>query len=371
MSFDYPLTTRVIACRGRGETRLEHRAVRPPGAGEMLLSLRASGLCGTDLFKLTQDTAAPGSVLGHEIVGEVVDVGEDVSGFVAGDRVVVPHHVACGTCALCLRGSETLCAVFRENLLEPGGFSELVLVLARAVRSAARKVPAEISDEAAVFLEPAACVLRGIERAGLPVALGAAGTPATAVVLGAGSMGLLHLLVLRAARPRTRVLISDTVPERLELARNLGAHAVATPQGGELAALVSAATEGLGADAVFDTVGGAAVLRDALRLTREGGTVVLFAHAPTNSPADLDLNDLFKHERRVVGTYSGGVREQAAIFELMLSGRLDASPLVTHRLPLDRFQEGVELSRRRRALKVLYGPVGPDDGELLSQDNQP
>jgi L-iditol 2-dehydrogenase len=318
----------------------------------MLLRLRACGLCGTDLFKLANDTAPSGMVLGHELTGTVEALGAGTGGFEIGDRVVVPHHVPCGECALCARGSDTLCAVFRENLLEPGGFSEHVVVRERAVRLAARKIPDGIADEAAIFLEPAACVLRGVQRAGLPSVDASLAT--CAVVLGAGSMGLLHLLVLRATHPRIKVFVSDTVEDRLELARRLGADDVGMPR--EIASVVREATQDFGADAVFDTVGGAAVLQSALGLTREGGTVVLFAHAASGDHAGFDLNTVFKYERRVLGTYSGSLKEQEEVFQLIVRGRLDASALVTHRLPLSRFEDAVAVSRDRKALKVLMTP---------------
>jgi L-iditol 2-dehydrogenase len=251
-----------------------------------------------------------------------------------------------------------MCPAFRENLLEPGGFSELVLVRERAVRLAARKVPDDIPDAAAIFLEPAACVLRGILRAGLPAAGSPKETPGCAVVLGAGSMGLLHILVLRALHPRLKILAADTLGERLRLALELGADRAEVPVNEQISSLVRETTGGLGADAVFDTVGGASLLELALGLMREGGTVVLFAHAPENERARFDLNELFKHERRIVGTYSGARREQHQIYELIERGRLDASRLVTHRLPLSRFDEAVELTRARKALKVLLVPEG-------------
>ena len=168
-------------------------------------------------------------------------------------------------------------------------------------------------------------------------------------------MGLLHLLVLRALFPEARVVVCDRILERISLALKLGAHAAAEP-GDALDRVVHEATAGLGADAVFDTVGGAKVLKSALTLTREGGSVVLFAHARESERADFDLNALFKHERRVLGTYSGTLREQEEVHRLIVSRRLDASPLVTHHLPLARFEEGVRLAREGRALKVLYVP---------------
>lgn len=343
----------VVACLGGDKTALEERPAPSPGPGEILLRLRVVGFCGTDLFKLDFNGAAAGTVLGHELVGEVIALGDGVTEFTEGDRVAVPHHVPCGTCHLCRSGSETMCEVFRENLLEPGAFADTILVKPRAVEFAAHRLPDHVPDEAAVFVEPAACVLRGIHRAGMEG--GDDDSPGTAVVLGAGSMGLLHLLVLRAAFPGCCVIVVDPVAERRALAEKLGAKSGTTP-GKAALEVVRSATGGLGVDAVFDTVGGNETLEAGLELTRQGGTVVLFAHAPDGGKAGFDLNTLFKYERRIVGTYSGAVKEQAEIFELMNKGVLDPSPLVTHKMPLDDFERGVSLVRSHQALKVLFTP---------------
>jgi L-iditol 2-dehydrogenase len=338
----------VVACLGGERTALEQRPAPRPGPGELLLGLRVAGFCGTDLFKLKNGTAAKGSVLGHEIVGSVIAVGGGVEEFAPGDRVVVPHHVPCGTCVFCTRGSETMCETFRENLMEPGGFADTVLIRRRAAMRAAFKVPDHVSDEAAVFMEPAACVLRGVRRSGLNAA-------GTAVVLGAGSMGLLHLLVLHAALPGVRVIVCDPATGRLEVARSLGADDATAP-GGDLSAAVHAITEGAGADAVFDAVGGDTTLASGIALTRPGGSVVLFAHAPPGVQAGFDINELFKSERRVIGTYSGALAEQREIFEMLVAGAFDPSPLVTHTMPLDDFEHGMALVVQQKALKVLFTP---------------
>ena len=341
-------THNVVACLGGDRTRIEARPAPVPGADEMLLKLRVVGFCGTDLFKLDTGSVLPGTVLGHELVGEVEARGELVSGFDAGDRVVVPHHVSCGKCHFCLNDSETMCTTFRENLLEPGGFSEIVLVRGPAVRKAAHRLPETLSDEAAVFMEPAACVLRSVRRAGLR-------DRGLAVVLGAGSMGLLHLLVLKAAHPEMFVVMVDPLRQRHGFALEHGAAAVCPP-GAVARDMIASQSGGHGADAVFDTVGGAKTLEEGIQLTRKGGTVILFAHAPDGARADFDINTLFKYERRIIGTYSGGLAEQEDIFEMICSAALDPAPLVTHRLPLSEFERGVALVRERAALKVLFTP---------------
>ncbi len=347
-------THNVIACTGGEETVLECRKAREPGQGEILLGLRVAGFCGTDLFKLKTGTAAVGSVLGHEIVGDVLRIGPGVGGFAEGDRVVVPHHVPCGECIYCRRGNETMCATFRENLMDPGGFADTVLIKARAVEQAACKVPGTVTDAQAVFVEPAACVLRGVHRAGL------AGD-GTVAVLGCGSMGLLHLLVLKAVHPSLSVVAIDPDDSRQAIAAELGADAACGPGGTALEAVNSLSAD-VGADAVFDTVGGPKTLDAGLALTRHGGSVVLFAHAPDGAHADFDLNMLFKYERRIIGSYSGALAEQKTIFDLICAGTLDPSPLVTHTMPLDDFQTGVDLVVAQKALKVLFTPSRASEG---------
>ncbi|NQV79318.1 MAG: alcohol dehydrogenase catalytic domain-containing protein [Alphaproteobacteria bacterium] len=348
MAFNASPKNTVVACTGGDATQLETRSTPQPGPGEILLGLRVVGFCGTDLFKLTTGSAPAGTVLGHEVVGAVIALGDGVEKFTLGDRVVVPHHVPCGECLLCRRGNETMCDVFRENLMEPGAFADRILVRARAVELAAYKLPGHLSDEAAVFMEPAACVLRGIHRAELP-------PDGSAVILGAGSMGLLHLLVLKAANPGVTVIVIDPVDERRALAEQLGADKTSPPGPPALEAVL-AATDGFGTDAAFDTVGGSRTLEDGLAMTRQGGVVVLFAHAPDGERTGIDLNSVFKYERRILGTYSASVKEQADIFALLSSGALDPSPLVTHTMPLDDFTLGVELVKNHKALKVLFTP---------------
>jgi L-iditol 2-dehydrogenase len=358
----------VAACAGGGAVRLEARPLPEPGPGEIRLRLRCAGLCGTDLVKLARGSAPAGSVLGHEIVGTVDVLGSDLStaaglGFATGDRVVVPHHVACGECSLCRHGAETLCPQFKENLLVPGGFSEHLVVRERAVRLALFGIPDHLSDEAAVFLEPAACVLRGVRHAlrALGETAAAEGGPWTAAILGAGSMGLLHLLVLKAVLPAARTLIVDPLEERRTVALRLGAGAAAPPGEAARNALrsLTAGAESDGADAVFDTAGGADALAAALDLARPGGATVLFAHAgDRGEPSGFALDPFFKSERKLLATYSGAREEQNEIWRLLVTGRLDPSPLVTHRLPLSCFAEAVELARDRRALKILLVPDG-------------
>ena len=365
-------TGRMKVARTTTDGNLELAEAPAPAidAGEALIELVCCGLCGTDLFKLAEAGRAAGEVLGHEVVGRVIE--SRAARLEPGDRVVAPHHAPCGDCRLCRSGAETMCPRFAENLLDPGGFSERIRLRARAVERTVRKVPAELADDAAAFVEPAACVLRGIDRAGLagaargarwvrgssdPLRTGRAGPAGAApevAVVGAGSMGLLHLLVLRAEFPGARILVAEPDSGRRATALDLGADEAVPPD-----RLVALATRGRprgGADAVFDTAGGQAAFDLALEATRPGGRVVLFAHAPGDARVSFDINAVFKSERQVIGAYSGSPAEQTRVLDLLSRGALDPTPLVTHRLPLSRAAEAVDLCRRREALKVLLHP---------------
>ncbi len=350
-SSTYPrrkIANNVISCLGGGRTRLEQRDLKPPRMGELLIKTRVVGLCGTDLFKLSTDNVSEGTVLGHEIVGEIIELGSGIAHLAIGDRVVVPHHVSCGSCLFCQNGSETMCEKFRENLIEPGGFADHVIVKHRATTYAAHKIPDNISDKTAVFLEPAACVLRGINRSELQ-------SNGNAAIMGGGSMGLLHLLIIKAVNPNAKTLLIDPLEDRRVLAKNLGADMTSEPGKSALSSAMEM-TNGCGVDSVFDTVGGAKLLEAGIKLSRKGGTVILFAHASDDACASFNLNSIFKYERRIIGTYSGALAEQSSIFNLIKTGSLDPSPLISHTMPLDQFAAAHKLAESSQALKILFTP---------------
>ena len=358
---------RAAVTTAEGGLSLETVPVEAPRRHEALVETRLSGICGTDLYKIDQRHAATGAVLGHEIVADVIEVGAECA-LEIGQRVVAVHHVACGRCRLCRRGSETQCATFRENLLAPGGFSELIVLDERACESGAWVLPDDVSDAAAIFLEPAACVLRSIER-GLPADAG----QSVAVVMGAGSMGQLHGLVLRVARPDARVLLVEPRPERRSRATRLGLEALAPET---LRQRLEQLDAGDGADVVYDTAGGHTALGHALEALRPGGCCVLFAHSsdPDTDTAEtgdnrddsvyrdhsdhrdhrgtFDLNAVFKTEKTVVGSYSSGRAEQSQIFRWLRDGALDPAALVTHVVPAEEIEHALDLCRRGEGLKV-------------------
>lgn len=320
------------------------------GPGELLLRLRGCGLCGSDIAKVGVATTKVPLVLGHEVVGDVIEAGgegpttQDRQTPSVGDRVVAAHHVPCGACHYCRRGSESMCAAFKTSNLDPGGFAEYVRVPVANVRHATFKIPAHVSDEAASFVEPLACCLRAMRRARVE-----AGD--TTVVIGLGSIGCLFVQLAR--RAGARVAGVDLLRDRSELAHSLGAETAGTPE--ITAPAVRDLSEGRGADQVIVTGGGAAVLAWAASVVRDGGSIHYFAGGGGDA-LPLPLEVLYKRELTITTTYSSSPADLAAAFALIVKGEIATERLVSHRLPLDRLGEGVDLMRRQAALKVFVTP---------------
>lgn len=314
------------------------------GPGELLLRLRGCGLCGSDIAKVGAPATLVPLVLGHELVGDVVEAGAGVEGFAIGDRVVAAHHVPCGVCHYCRRASPSMCRAFKASNLDPGGFAELVRVPPVNVRHATFRLSPEVSDEAASFVEPVACCLRAVRRAAVRPG------DVTAVV-GLGSIGCLFVQLLKHAG--ATVVGVDPIAERADLGKRCGADAAAPAD--RSATAVRELSDGRGADCVVITGGGADVLPWAAATVRDGGALHYFAGGG-GTVLPLPLETLYHRELTITTTYSSSPADLADAFRLVAGGALSVEGLITHRLPLDRVGEGVELMRRRQALKVYVTP---------------
>jgi L-iditol 2-dehydrogenase len=317
-----------------------------PGPGELLLRLRGCGLCGSDIAKIVSDRPAP-AVFGHEVVGDVLAVGPGPSRFRPGARVVAAHHVPCLECHYCRRGSPSMCPTFKRTNLDPGGFAEVIRVPAANVAWATFEIPPSVTDEGASFLEPLACCLRAVRRAAVEEG-------DTAVVVGLGSIGCLFVQLL--ARAGARVVGVDVMPERVDLAKCLGVEACVDQA--VTRARVAELTEGRGADLVVVTGGGAAVLPWAAAAARDGGAVHFFAGG-TGADLPIALETLYHRELTLTATYSSSPADLTAAHGLIVRGEVTLDPLITHRVPLGEVARGVELMRRREALKVFVTSAEP------------
>ncbi len=349
---------RAVQLREPGIVELVEMPVPSIGPGELLLEMRACGLCGTDLAKIFGGNRAERPVpLGHEVVGVVKAVGEGVKRFVPGDRLAVAHHVPCGRCRYCRHGSESMCPQFKATNIDPGGFAELIRIPALQVEQAAFPIPESLPDETGTFMEPLACALRAVKRSDVQ-----AGDQIA--VVGAGCMGLLvaQAVGLQGARP----ICLDLREERLELARTIGLQTTVNVARLDPMMALQRLTEGEGIDGAILTAVSVAILEAVLAALRPGGRVNLFAEASGATQIPIDVSVFWRQELSLTSTYSTTPVELGEAIQLLASGKVQTLPLVSHRLDLSRFDEGARLQREGRATKVLFFPMvnePPDGGE--------
>ncbi len=339
---------RVAVWYNNRDVRVEERPVPQIGPGEMLVRVVASGICGSDVMEWYRLDRAP-LVLGHEIAGEVVVVGEGVERYREGDRVTVAHHVPCNTCHYCLSGNHTVCDTLRRTNFDPGGFAEYVRLPAINVDRGVFLLPDELSFEEATFVEPLACVLRGQRRASL--------RPGQSVlVIGSGISGILHIQLARALGVDS-VAAVDVSDYRLEAAKRLGADAVFhaddyTP------ARLRETNRGLLADIVIVCTGAVTAVNQALASVERGGTVLFFAPTAPGVTVPLAINDLFwRTEVTLTTSYAGSPADYAAALRLIRARRLPVREMITHRLSLAEAGLGFRLvAEAGESLKVIIEP---------------
>lgn len=310
---------------------------RDPGPGEILVKVRAVGICGSDLHwyldsRIGTTTARYPQVLGHEPVGEIVAVGKNVREFGAGDRVVLEPNLTCGHCEYCLVGRHNNCPYgeFLGSPERPGFFREYVTLPAHNAIS----VPATLSDENATLVEPLAVMMHILEL--IDVRLGD-----TVAILGSGPIGMLCTAMVRAAGAQ-RVFLGDRVPHRLELGRRMGADVTIHTEQENFSEAVMDETKGRGVDLAFDAAGDVGLINLALEVTRPTGTVVLIGVA-NDVTSPINLHAAMNKELRMQTVRRSNHRSQAAL-ELIESGKLPCSP-VTHKLPLAETRHGFEMLR--------------------------
>ncbi len=338
---------RVAMYYNNNDVRLEELPRPSIGPGEMLIQVMASGICGSDVMEWYRIKKAP-RVLGHEVTGQVVEVGPGVERFQVGDRVVVTHHVPCNTCHYCLNGHHTLCDTLHSTNFDPGGFAEYLRIPAINVDRGAFKLPDEVSYEVGSFVEPLGCVVRGQRVAGM--------APGQSVlVLGSGLSGLLHILLARA-QGAGRIMATDITPYRMEAAARFGADHVADARS-DVPAWVRE-VNGRGADLVIVCTAAPAAFEQALAAVDRGGTVLLYAlHSPEVNfqfnPRAFMLNGT-----TLVSSYAAAPRDLELALELLRSRRVEVEELITHRLPLEKTQEGFQLvAQAGESLKVIIDPT--------------
>lgn len=340
---------RVAMYYNNRDVRLEEMEIPRTGPGEMLVQIFASSICGSDIMEWYRIRRAP-LVLGHEIAGRVVEAGAGVAGFNKGDRVVATHHVPCFACHYCASGHETVCdTLLGGTHFDPGGFCEYVRLPAVNVERGTWLLPDAVTYEAATFVEPLACVLRGQRIANIQPG-------ASVLVLGSGIAGLLHVK-LALANGAGLVVATDLSPERLRLARQYGAHH-ALSAGADVAAEFRKLNSGRGADVVIVCAAAEAVCQQALQAIGRGGVILLFAPAPAGTVVPLAINDVFwRRDVTLTTSYAASPADCGAALELIRSQRVRVADMITHRFGLAETGKGFQLvAEGGSSLKVIIKP---------------
>ena len=339
---------RIAMYYNNNDVRLEEMPTPKIGPGELLVKVHASGICGSDVLEWYRIHKAP-LVLGHEIAGEIVAVGDGVESYKEGDRITAAHHVPCNTCHYCLSGHHTACDTLRQTNFDPGGFAEYVRLPAINVDRGVFPLPDDVSYEEATFTEPVACVLRGQRMAGLKPGC-------SVLVIGSGIAGLLHVHLARTMGAG-RVVATDIVDYRLKAARRFGAHATLHAEE-DVPARLRQENDGRLADLVIVCTGAASANTQALESVERGGTVLFFAPTGPGVNIPISINDFFfRNDITLTTSYAGSPADYAEALELIRARSMNVRDMITHRLSLAETGLGFQLvANAHDSIKVIIEP---------------
>jgi 2-desacetyl-2-hydroxyethyl bacteriochlorophyllide A dehydrogenase len=321
------------------EIILIEKEIPEPGPGEVLIQVRASGICGTDVHIYRGEYLGDYPVIpGHEFSGSVTRTGSQVSRFMVGDRVAVEPNIACDNCSQCLNNRQNFCLNWQAiGVTLPGGMEQYVTAPEKAVFGIG-----DLPFEHAAFMEPLSCVVHGIEHARIELGDKVA-------ILGAGPIGDLILQMARL-QGAAQITMLENNPGRAELARQLGAERVVDRM------------EDLQPDAydvVIDATGAIPVMNRAIDFARHGGTVLLFGVPPSGEKMEFEAFKIFRKGLTLLSSYTS-VRNSFQAVSLLQSGQVRVEPLISHRLPLKELPRALEMieSHDTTVKKVIILPNG-------------
>ena len=339
---------RIAMWYNNRDVRVEEVPVPRIGSGELLVRVEACGICGSDVMEWYRLDRAP-LILGHEVGGQIVAVGDGVARYIEGDRVSAAHHVPCNTCHYCLSGHHTVCDTLRRTNFDPGGFAEYIRLPAINVDRGVFLLPDEVSYEEATFIEPLACVLRG-QR------LGHMQPGSSVLVIGSGIAGLLHIQLARILGAG-RVVATDIIDYRLESARRFGADATIHAED-DLPNCLRQVNQGRLADLVIVCTGATSAITQALQSVERGGTVLFFAPTNPGITIPISINELFwRNEITLTTSYAGSPADYQTALELIWAHSVPVRQMITHRLGLAETGLGFQLvADAQNSIKVIIEP---------------
>lgn len=336
---------KALLCYGKDDFRMEEVEKPSISDSEMLIELACCGLCGSDIVKIFNTSPEKPAIYGHEVVGKVVEAGEKVKDFRVGDTIVAAHHIPCGKCHFCLHGNHTMCSMFKETNIYPGGFCQYIRLSDEHIKNTTFLLPEKADPLEALFIEPLACCIRAMDR--MSVKEGD-----IISIVGAGAIGILFVLLARLADLDAVVIDLDS--ERLKLARQFGARHAINPADEDLQAKIREITP-IGIDSAILTVTNIYTVADALAYIRAGGEINIFGMGLGQEPIPVDFNRIYKSELTIRSTYSATPDTLSRAFDLIIKDKkIDVSGLVSGVLPLADFKQGLDLMLDRKIYKAFY-----------------
>ncbi len=339
---------RVARWYSNNDIRVEEMPVPQINTGELLVRVEACGICGSDVMEWYRIDRAP-LVLGHEIGGVIVEVGEGEERYREGGRITLAHHVPCNACHYCLSGHHTVCDTLRQTNIYPGGLAEYIRVPAINVDRGVFLLPDTISFEEATLIEPLACVLRGLRKTDM--------RPGdTVLVMGSGITGLLYVQLARALGAE-RIMATDINEYRLEMAGKFGADTVISAAD-YLPERLQDINDGRLADAVIVCTGAESAIGQALKSVDRSGTVLFFAPTGPGVETPFSPNDVFwRNDVTLTTSYAASPADYQEALELIKEGTVNVQSMITHRLPLAETAEGFRLvAEAGESIKVIIEP---------------
>ena len=317
------------------------------GDGDVLVRMRACGLCGSDLEKVYGHYGMVSQRLGHEPSGEIVTVGSKVTEFKLGDRVFVHHHVPCYSCHYCRNEDYTMCRQYQKSNLEPCGLAEEFLVPEWNVsRGGIIKLPDNVSFEEAAMIKPLACCIKAINKSGMR-------NGDDVAVVGVGPAGIMHV-ILSKTFGAGKVFALDINDFRLDFAKKLGAYLAINTAKQDANKMIKESTDDRGADIAIVATGSTKAFIQSLELVRSGGRVVLFGVPPKGSNVQLDVNHLFSNEIRLIPSLAASEKETNQALELIATKRINIKPIITHRFSLEKAEDAIKCAYEAKdVMKVV------------------
>ena len=329
------------------DVRIEEMPKPKISSDELLVKAMACGICGSDVMEWYRIKKAP-IVLGHEMTGEIVEIGKNVKKFKVGDRVFVSHHVPCNECHYCFNDHHTACETLHKTNFYPGGFSEYIRIPKLNVETGVYLLPKEVSYEDGTFIEPLACVLRGQRLAKI-------GKNQTVLVLGSGISGLLHIQMSKLNNA-AKIIATDINDYRIKMAKKFGADFVINANE-DVPNKVKELNENRLTDRVIVCAGSLSAANQALKYVDKGGTILFFAVPEPGKDLTIPINDFWRNEITIMTSYGAAPRDLKESLEIIRQKKINVHDMITHKLSLAEIGKGFQIvADAKESMKVIIEP---------------